>query len=82
MYTQSELEFGKLGYEKYEKGDIIVYFKPYPRNDIRYDDITFCKRTKKIILYQGTNYGPDAFRTDYRLINAIKIQCEELNWNA
>lgn len=80
MFSKGEIEFGKLGYRKYEKNDIIVYYKPYTREDIRHDDITFCKKTKKVILYQGTNYGPDAFRTDYKLINAIKLVCEELNF--
>ena len=82
MFTQGEIEFGKLGYLKYENKDILVYYKPYTREDIRHDDITFCKKTKKVILYQGTNYGSDAYRMDCKVLNAIRIVCKELNWDA
>lgn len=78
--SQAEIEFGKLGFKRYEKNDIIVYYKPYDYEDVRVDDITFCKRTKKIIFYQGTEFGSDAYRTDYRILRAILAQCEELGW--
>lgn len=80
MMGKSEIAFGKLGYLRKENENIIVYYRPYTRNDIRHDDITFCKHTNKIVLYQGTNFGPDAFRMDCNLIKAIKIQCDELGW--
>lgn len=79
--SDGEIQFGKLGYLKYENKDIIVYYKPYKLNDMRQDDITFCKHTKKVILYQGTNYGPSEFRMDYKLSYAIALQCKELGWN-
>lgn len=78
--AESEVQFGKLGYKKYENKDIIVYYKPYSREDIRYDDITFCKKTKKVILYQGTNYGSDAYRMDYEVLRPIALVCKELGW--
>lgn len=78
-FTEAEIEFGKNGYMKYENKDIIVYYKPYKIKDIEHKDITFCKKTGKIILYEGTNYGPDAFRMDEKLINAIQLQIKELN---
>lgn len=80
MISRAELEFGKMGYLKFENKDIIVYYKPYMREDIRVDDITFCKRTKKIIFYQGSPYGSDAYSMDYQLIKAIDLQRAELGW--
>lgn len=78
FYSDAEIEFGKNGYVKYENKDIIVYYKPYKIKDIRHDDITFIKRTGTVILYQGTNYGPDAFRTNDKIINAIRLQIKEM----
>lgn len=78
MISKAELEFGKLGYVKYENKDIIVFYKPYAREDFRAEDITFCKNTKRIIFYQGTNYGTEAFACDFNLINAIRLQVKEL----
>ena len=78
--SQAEIEFGKLGYRRYEKKDIIVYYKPYDYEDLRVDDITFCKRTKKIIFYQGSEMGSDAYRTDYKILRALVLQCVELGW--
>lgn len=78
MVSKAEIEFGKLGYIKYENKDIIVFFKPYAREDFREEDITFCKSTKRLIFFKGTNYGPDAFTCDYNVIKAIQLQIEEL----
>jgi len=78
---EAEIAFGKLGYRKYQKEDILIWYKPYPTISIIHDDITFCKRTGRIILYQGTNYGSDAFTCDYRLIEAIRLQSEELKFD-
>lgn len=78
MISKAEIEFGKLGYRRYENEDIIVFYKPYAREDFRYEDITFCKNSKRVIFYKGTNFGPDAFTCDYSLIEAIALQIEEL----
>ena len=78
--SRAEIEFGKLGYVRLENKDIIVYYRPYKDDDIRVDDITFCKKLKKIVFYQGTNVGSDAYRMDYQVIKAINVQCEELGW--
>lgn len=75
---KAEMEFGKQGYLKYENNDIIVYYVPYNMKDIRYKDITFIKNTGKIILYEGTNFGPDAFRMDSNLIYPIYLQSKEI----
>lgn len=73
-----EMEFGKQGYLKYENDDIIVYYVPYEVKDIHYKDITFIKNTGKIIFYEGTNFGPDAFRMDAKLIYPIYLQSKEI----
>lgn len=78
MLSKAEIEFGKLGYRKYENDDIVVFYKPYAREDFRYEDITFCKSTKRIVFYKGTNYGPDAFTCDFAVAKAIELQIEEL----
>lgn len=78
MLSKAEIEFGKLGYRKYENDDIVVFYKPYAREDFRYEDITFCKSTKRIVFYKGTNYGPDAFTCDFSVAKAIELQIEEL----
>ena len=80
MVTQAEIEFGKLGYYRKEMKGIIVYYKPYGLEDLRVDDITFCKGTKKIIFYQGTELGSDAYKMNYRVLKAILVQCKELGW--
>lgn len=79
MISDAEIAFGKLGYRKYENDNIIVYYMPYAREDFRYEDITFCKSTKRLVFYKGTNYGPDAFTCSYDLIKAIGLQIKELN---
>jgi len=76
--SKVELEFGKLGYNKYENDDIIVYYIPRSRSEIHCKDITFCKNNGKIILYEGTNFGPDAFRMDKELIYPIYLQSKEI----
>lgn len=81
IMTKAEIEFGKKGYRRAENKEMIVYFKPYPKEDIRYDDITFCKRTKKIVFYQGSNLGSDAYRMDFNILYAILCQCDELGWD-
>lgn len=78
MFGKAELEFGKQGFLKYENNDIIVYYVPYNMKDIRYKDITFSKATGKIIFYEGTNFGPDAFRMDEKLIYPIYLQSKEI----
>lgn len=75
---KAELEFGKQGFLKYENDDIIVYYVPYNMKDIKHKDITFIKNTGKIILYEGTNFGPDAFRMDENLIYPIYLQSKEI----
>lgn len=79
--TKAEIEFGKKGYRKVENKEMIVYYKPYSHDDIRYDDITFLKGTKKIIFYQGSSLGSDAYRMDYSVLYAILCQCDELGWD-
>lgn len=69
-----------MGYLRYEDPKIIVYYKPHKRKEMIHDDITFCKKLGKIIFYQGSNYGSDAYRMDYRLIKALKHQCDALGW--
>lgn len=76
--SKVEMEFGKLGYNKYENEDIIVYYIPRSRTEIHCKDITFCKNSGKIILYEGTNFGPDAFRMDDSLIYPIYLQSKEI----
>lgn len=80
MMSQAELMFGLLGYNRRENknGSVIVYYKV--KNGVEFDDITFCKASKKIIFYQGDNYGPSEYRMDYRLLKAILYQCNELGW--
>lgn len=80
MMPQAEKLFRDLGYAKNEKDDIIVYFKPYDLNDTRVNDITFCKNLKKIILFEGSELGSDAYRLDYDTLYAINVQCYELGW--
>lgn len=75
---KAEMEFGKQGYRKYENDDIIVYFVPHTYEEIEHKDITFVKNTGKIILYEGTNFGPDAFRMDEKLIYPIYLQSKEI----
>ena len=79
--SETEIAFGKLGFKKYENENIIIWYFPYPNISLIHNDITFCKRTGKIILYQGTNYGSDAYRCDYKLLNAIRLQSEELGFD-
>ena len=81
MVSRTEIAFGKLGFRKYENDHIIVWYFPYPNVSLIHNDITFCKDTGKIILYQGTNYGSDAYRCDYELLNAIRLQSEELEFD-
>ena len=76
--SKAEMEFGKQGYLKYENEDIIVYYVPYELENIHHKDITFIKNTGKIILYEGTNFGPDAFRMEEKLIYPIYLQCKEM----
>lgn len=76
--NRTEMEFGKLGYNKYENDDIIIYYIPRSRSEIHCKDITFIKNTGRIILYEGTNYGPDAFKMDKDLIYPIYLQSKEL----
>jgi hypothetical protein len=79
--TKAEIEFGKLGYNKREEPRLIIYYKPYKYDDIRVDDITFCKETKKIIFYQGTELGSDAYKMNPLVLKAIMEQCKELGWD-
>lgn len=81
MISETEIAFGKLGFRKYENDHIIVWYFPYTNISLIHNDITFCKDTGKIILYQGTNYGSDAYRCDYELLNAIRLQSEELEFD-
>lgn len=76
----AEALFKELGFKKYEKDDILVYYMPYDLEDIRVNDITFCKSLKKIIFYEGSNLGSDAYRLDYDTLYAINVQCYELGW--
>lgn len=78
--TQAELEFGKLGFRRHDDTRLITYYRPYDEEDIHVDDITFCIETRKIIFYQGTELGSDAYRMDPRILKAINIQCKELGW--
>ena len=75
---KAEMEFGKQGFLKYENEDIIVYYVPYAQQDIHHKDITFVKNTGRIILYEGTNFGPDAFKMDEKLIYPIYLQSKEI----
>lgn len=80
MIPKAETLFKELGFKRYEKDDIIVYYKPYDLEDVRVNDITFCKSLKKIILFNGCELGSDAYRLDYDTLYAINIQCYELGW--
>jgi hypothetical protein len=79
--TRAELLFGKLGYNRRElnNGRVIVYYKI--ANGVEFDDITFCVVSKKIIFFQGNNFGPNEFKMDYRLLKPILYQCNELGWH-
>lgn len=81
VISQAEMMFGLLGYNRRENknGSVIVYYKI--KDGVEFDDITFCKASKKIIFYQGSNYGPSEYRMDYRLLKAILFQCNELGWH-
>ena len=81
MISEAEIAFGKLGFRKYENSRILIWYIPYPNISLLHNDITFCKESGKIILYQGTNYGSDAYRCDYELLNAIRLQSEELEFD-
>lgn len=76
--TPAEIAFDKLGYKKKEGHGVIIYYKI--KNGVEFDDITFCRASKKIIFYQGSNFGPSEYRMDYRLLKAVLYQCNELGW--
>lgn len=81
LMGKAEIEFGKLGFLKKHRGSVITYYRPYTKDEIKVDDISFIIALKKIVFYQGTEMGSDAYRLDYKILHAIETQCEELGWN-
>lgn len=77
--SQAEEAFWKLGYKRKEGNGVIIYYKV--KNYTYFDDITFCRASKRIIFYQGSEYGPEEYKMDYRLLKAILYQCNELHWH-
>ena len=76
--SKAEILFGIEGFKKKEGYGVIVYYKI--KDGTYFEDITFCKASKKIIFYRGSEFGSDAFVMNYLLLKAIVTQCKELKW--
>lgn len=80
MIKQSDILFGKKGYEKFIDNEDIVVYQRMASDKNYQQDITFCKNTKKVIFFAGGPYGQNEFRMDYDLLEAIIVVYKELGW--
>lgn len=81
LISNGEIAFGKIGYRRKEKGNLVVYYKPYDEEDLRIDDITFIKSLQKVVLFQGSELGSDAYRLTIPTIEAIIAEAKDLGWD-
>lgn len=77
---KAEVLFRLLGFAKKYKNDLIIYKNVKCFDDEEVDEITFCRRTHRIVLYHGSNFGPDAYIMTPALAKAIAFQIKELDW--
>ncbi len=80
MISESELCFGKKGYQKFIDNDKILVYQKMSSDELHQQDITFCKNTKKVIFFAGGAYGQDEFRMDYDVLEGIIAVYKELGW--